>query len=138
MDSRAELLWRMLWAAATGRRDRRARDEAGARARRRDEEQRRRDEQREEETARESRQRQGEERAREEQRRRREAASEPMTVELALEILGLKAGAGEEEIRAAYTRLIQRVHPDVGGSDFFAKQLNAARDLLLRQKKRTG
>jgi hypothetical protein len=28
--------------------------------------------------------------------------------------------------------LMQRVHPDVGGSNFFAKQLNAARDVLLR------
>jgi curved DNA-binding protein CbpA len=49
----------------------------------------------------------------------------------ALEILGLKAGATEQEIRVAYNRLMKRVHPDVGGSDFFAKQLNEVRDVLL-------
>jgi curved DNA-binding protein CbpA len=49
----------------------------------------------------------------------------------ALEILGLKPAATEKEIRAAYNRLIKRLHPDVGGSDFFAKQLNDARDVLL-------
>jgi hypothetical protein len=27
--------------------------------------------------------------------------------------------------------LMKRVHPDLGGSNFFAKQLNEARDLLL-------
>jgi curved DNA-binding protein CbpA len=52
---------------------------------------------------------------------------------IALEILGLKEGDTEKEIRAAYSRLMKRVHPDVGGSDFFAKQLNDARDVLLKQ-----
>jgi type IV secretion system protein VirD4 len=56
-----------------------------------------------------------------------------MTVALALEILELKDGATDQEIRAAYNRLMQKVHPDVGGSTFFAKQLNAARDMLLLQ-----
>jgi hypothetical protein len=32
---------------------------------------------------------------------------------------------------AAHNRLMKRVHPDAGGSNFFAKQLNAARDVLL-------
>ena len=54
-----------------------------------------------------------------------------MSTAQAHEVLGLKAGATEEEIRAAYNRLMKRVHPDRGGSDFFAKQLNAARDVLL-------
>jgi curved DNA-binding protein CbpA len=51
----------------------------------------------------------------------------------ALEILGINAGATEQDIRAAYNRLMKRAHPDVGGSAYFSKQLNAARDLLLRQ-----
>ena len=59
-----------------------------------------------------------------------------MTVEQAIEILELRPGATEEEIRAAYNRLMQRVHPDLGGSNYFAKQLNAARDVLLKGRAR--
>lgn len=59
-----------------------------------------------------------------------------MTADQALEVLGLKPGATEEEIRTAYNRLMQRVHPDKGGSDYFAKQVNAARDVLLKGKAR--
>ena len=53
----------------------------------------------------------------------------------ALEIMELSEGASEQDIRAAYGRLMQKVHPDLGGSNFFAKQLNAARDVLLKQKR---
>jgi hypothetical protein len=67
----------------------------------------------------------------EEQDRRRDVASGNMSAAQALEILGIKAGATEQDIRAAYNRLMKRVHPDVGGSEFFSKQLNAARDVLL-------
>jgi curved DNA-binding protein CbpA len=49
------------------------------------------------------------------------------------EILGVSQGPNDEAINVAYHRLMKRVHPDVGGSSFFAKQLNAARELLLRQ-----
>jgi hypothetical protein len=66
-----------------------------------------------------------------EQRRWSDAAAGKMTEAQALEILELKASATEQEIRAAYNRIIQKVHPDLGGSNFFAKQLNAARDRLL-------
>ncbi|MGD1016728.1 MAG: DnaJ domain-containing protein [Roseiarcus sp.] len=48
----------------------------------------------------------------------------------AFEILGLRAGASQEQIEAAYRRLIKRMHPDVGGSSLLAKQLNVARDAL--------
>jgi nucleotide-binding universal stress UspA family protein len=54
----------------------------------------------------------------------------------ALEILGLKAEATDQEIRAAYIRLMQRVHPDKGGTNFFAKQLIDAREVLLEQRAR--
>jgi hypothetical protein len=30
----------------------------------------------------------------------------------------------------AYNRLMKQVHPDVGGTNFFAKQLNEARETL--------
>ena len=55
---------------------------------------------------------------------------ESMSVARALEVLGLKAGATEQEIRAAYINLIKRVHADRGGSDYLTKQVNAARDAL--------
>jgi TPR repeat protein len=66
-----------------------------------------------------------------EQRQESTDRSGGMTRAAALEILDLKEGATPQEIRAAYNRLMQHVHPDVGGSNFFAKQLNAAREALL-------
>ena len=62
-----------------------------------------------------------------------------MSAAQALEILGLKAWATDQEIRAAYKSLMKRVHPDIpdmGGSNYFAKQLNEARDVLLGQRTR--
>jgi hypothetical protein len=49
----------------------------------------------------------------------------------ALAILGLTEGATADEIRAAHRRLIQRVHPDVGGSADLAARINRAKDILL-------
>ena len=56
-----------------------------------------------------------------------------MSVEEAHAILGLAPGAGAEEIKEAHRRLMIRLHPDHGGSDYLASQLNRARDLLLRR-----
>jgi len=47
-------------------------------------------------------------------------------------LLGLAADADEAEIRAAHRRLIASVHPDRGGSEALAAQINSARDLLLK------
>jgi hypothetical protein len=49
----------------------------------------------------------------------------------ALAVLGLAEGATADEIRAAHRRLIQRVHPDVGGSADLAARINRAKDILL-------
>jgi hypothetical protein len=49
----------------------------------------------------------------------------------AFAVLGLAEGAGEEEVHAAHRRLIQRVHPDVGGSADLAARINRAKDILL-------
>lgn len=55
-----------------------------------------------------------------------------MSAEAARAILGVEADATAAEIRAAYARLIKRVHPDAGGAPGLAAQLNAARDRLLK------
>jgi hypothetical protein len=57
--------------------------------------------------------------------------AQPMTREQALEILGLKDGATAEDIKAAFNRLIMRLHPDTGGTDFLTRQLYEARRVLL-------
>jgi uncharacterized membrane protein len=54
-----------------------------------------------------------------------------MTREEALAVLGLSEGASADEIKVAHRRLIQRMHPDVGGSADLAARINRAKDVLL-------
>jgi len=58
---------------------------------------------------------------------------EAMSLQEARSILGVDDAASRTEIIAAYRRLMQRAHPDHGGSSGLAAQLNAARDRLLRK-----
>ncbi|HEX2529627.1 MAG TPA: DnaJ domain-containing protein [Geminicoccus sp.] len=51
----------------------------------------------------------------------------------ALDILGLRPGAGRAEIEAAYRRVMAQVHPDKGGSNRLASLVNAARAFLLNR-----
>lgn len=54
-----------------------------------------------------------------------------MSREEAYQVLGLKPGATNADIKAAHRRLMAAAHPDRGGSDWIAARLNQARDVLL-------
>ncbi|PCH59885.1 MAG: molecular chaperone DnaJ [SAR86 cluster bacterium] len=58
-----------------------------------------------------------------------------MTRNLALEILGLNEADNEqvstEKVVKAHRSLMQKMHPDRGGSDYLAKKINAAKDYLV-------
>ncbi len=49
----------------------------------------------------------------------------------ALQVLGLSDGASRDDIKAAHRKLISGMHPDHGGSDYLAAQINQAKDVLL-------
>lgn len=55
-----------------------------------------------------------------------------MTVEEAWRVLGVPANASREAIISAHRRLMQRVHPDRGGSDDLAVRVNDAKEVLLK------
>lgn len=59
------------------------------------------------------------------------AGSGALSEEEARAILGVDAKADAEAIRAAHRRLMQRLHPDRGGSDYLAARINAAKRRLL-------
>jgi hypothetical protein len=62
----------------------------------------------------------------------RAPASEAMSREEALAVLGLSPGVGKAEIRAAYRRLMAKLDPENGGSAYLAAKLNQAQEILLR------
>ena len=54
------------------------------------------------------------------------------------EVLGLKQGASEEEVKKAYKTLAKKYHPDVTGNDPAAAQkmqeINSAYDAIINHK----
>ena len=54
-----------------------------------------------------------------------------MSREQALEVLGLKAGHTKDDVIQAHRRMMQKLHPDRGGSDYLAAQINQAKETLL-------
>ena len=52
----------------------------------------------------------------------------------ALDILGLDFNATKDDIIAAHKKLIEKNHPDKGGSDYLSAKINKARDVLLKDK----
>ena len=58
--------------------------------------------------------------------------SNEMDRQQALAILGLDEGANKKDIIKAHKRLMQKLHPDTGGSEYLATKINQAKDFLLK------
>lgn len=60
-------------------------------------------------------------------------ATQQMSQKEAFDILGLTEDATQEQVLEAHKRLMQKLHPDKGGSTHLASQLNQAKATLLKK-----
>jgi len=56
-------------------------------------------------------------------------------VATALQIFGIESADSEEQIIQRHRELMQKNHPDRGGSDYLASQINEAKEVLLKHIK---
>lgn len=61
----------------------------------------------------------------------RASSSDPLTRAEALAILGINEPYEKRDVVQAHRRLMQRMHPDRGGSDWLAARINEAKKILL-------
>ena len=64
---------------------------------------------------------------------RQAPGSGDMGLDQAQEILGLGPNPDRDEVINAHRRLMQKLHPDRGGSTYLAQQLNEAKRVLLKK-----
>ncbi len=55
-----------------------------------------------------------------------------MSYDEARQILGLEETFSDEDVKLAYKKLIQKLHPDKGGNAYLAARINLAKDKLLQ------
>ena len=65
--------------------------------------------------------------------RHQNATPKNITIKEAYKILGIEAGATREQIIDAHRKLMQKFHPDRGGTAYMAAMINDAKRVLLEQ-----
>ena len=58
-----------------------------------------------------------------------------MTVDKAKDLFGIKTVDSSEQVNKRNRELMQKNHPDRGGSDYLAAQINEARECLMKHFK---
>ena len=63
------------------------------------------------------------------------SANRQMTADKALKILNLEGNPDKSQIIKAHRTMLSKVHPDKGGSDYLAAEINLAKEVLLKRIK---